>query len=299
MVLSIIIVNWNTRELLAQCLASIYANPPQGSFEVIVVDNGSTDDSLGMVCTAFPQAHIIRNGKNVGFARANNVGIEHSQGEYILLLNSDTLVLPGSLDALLSAAERPMVGVVGPKLLNPDGSFQASGNDFPTLLSEVLLLTGLARWIYGPSFPSYSAQTSSSSRGCDWIGGACLLARRAAVEQVGRLDTTYFMYVEEVDWCYRFRRAGWQVGYCAEAEIIHYGGASASRTTQTQLQRLYASKAHFLARRYGPGTAALFRGAVRLVAVCQAARWWTGSKLGYARAHDKTAAYWGLARVEL
>ena len=180
------------------------------------------------------------------------------------MLNSDTQVLPGSLTALLDCVtSNPTAGIVGGRLLNPDGSFQAGGTDFPTLLSELFLLAGVARWVYSPYFPSHAHEESKATRHCDWVGGACLLARRAAIETVGLLDGGYFMYAEEVDWCYRMRQAGWDVLYCAEAPIIHRGGGSAGRVSVQQLQRLYACKARCLERSAGTWAARRFRAGVR------------------------------------
>jgi GT2 family glycosyltransferase len=298
--LSIVVVNWNTRDLLGQCLESIYAYPPDAAFEVLVVDNGSMDASCEMVRERFPRVHLIPNRQNVGFARANNQAIHTSTGAYLLLLNSDAQILPGALNALLYCARGDAsVGIVGGKLLNADGSFQAGGNAFPTLWSELLLLTGLARRVYSAYFPSYPPRASEHTRSCDWVGGACLLARREAIETVGLLDETYAMYVEEVDWCYRVRAAGWKIVYCAEGQVIHHGGKSADRVSPLQLQRLYSSKARFLERRLGALAAGVFRASVRAVAVVQALRWQFASRGGRPACEDRVRAYLSLARVEL
>jgi len=316
--LSIIIVNWNTRDLLAQCLESVAGRQmsvvrhqssdtndrPTGdrllTTDIWVVDNASSDGSAQMVRERFPWVRLIESEENVGFARANNQAILASKGEYVLLLNSDTQVLPNSLAALLGcAADHPTAGIIGGKLLNPDGSFQAGGNDFSTFWSELLLLTGMARWFYSPYFPSYPPQESNTTRHCDWVGGACLLARRVAIETVGLLDERYFMYVEEVDWCYRMHQAGWEVLYCAEAPIIHYGGRSAERHSIGQLQLLYASKARFLEYSAGIGIAQLFWASVRLVALVQAIRWYMAGPLRKTNSRDKASAYLQLARSKL
>jgi N-acetylglucosaminyl-diphospho-decaprenol L-rhamnosyltransferase len=298
--LSIVIVNWNTRQLLAECLASVYAHPPGCEFEVVVADNGSTDGSCDMVRQRFRQARLIENRDNLGFARANNRAIRASSGQYILLLNSDTRVLPGSLTALVRCADdHPDAGVVGGKLLNPDGSFQSGGGVFPTIRSELALLTGTARWFFSPYFPSYPPMGSQVTRPCDWVGGGCLLARRIACAHVGLLDEGYFMYSEEVDWCYRMRQAGWGVLFCADAAVLHYGGGSAKRSSFQQMHRLYASKVRFLAQHRGDKAARLFRASVRLIALAQASRWFALGCLGVGEGRTRALAYLRLAQCSV
>jgi N-acetylglucosaminyl-diphospho-decaprenol L-rhamnosyltransferase len=283
MKLSIIIVNWNTCDLLAQCLDAVYAYPPQGSFDIWVVDNGSTDGSQKMLADRFPQVELIQNQENVGFARANNQAIRASQGEYVLLLNSDALVLFDTLQRLVDFADsHPKAGIVGGQCLNPDGSFQASFNHFPTVFSESLLLFGLAEHIYSPSFPSAAPEESQQSRPCDWVGGACLMARRAALSEIGLLDEGYFMYVEETDWCYRVVKDGWQVFYCAEAKVLHYGGQSASRASAQQRLRLYESKARYFRLHHGRRAELLFRRSARISALLKSVYWFGKSLLNRA-----------------
>lgn len=227
MLLSIIVVNWNTRDLLAQCLKSVYAHPPDGEFEVIVVDNGSVDGSVTMVREAFPRVHLIENNENLGFARGNNQGIEISQGEYILLLNSDAILLENTIDPMILVMEsNPETALIGPKVLNPDKSFQSSYARFPTLMREFLEHFGLAKRIWGYYYPSAGPEASHEPRVVDWVSGACLLARHSAIKQVGSLDGSIMMYGEEVDWCYRMKKAHWAIRFCPEASVLHYGSQS-------------------------------------------------------------------------
>ncbi len=227
MILSILIVNWNTRDLLAQCLDSIIANPPACEYEIIVVDNASADGSVAMVRRRFPQVVLIENSNNAGFTQANNQAIDASGGQYFLLLNSDTVALPSTFNPLLAMMEsNPNVGAVGPMLLNPDRTFQASYADFPALINELLALFGLAKRFWGPHYPSFDLASSQQSRAVDWVGGACLLVRKSCIDHVGLLDESIVMYGEEVDWCYRMKEMGWQVMYCAESNVIHFGGQS-------------------------------------------------------------------------
>ncbi len=249
--LSVIIVNWNTRDLLDQCLRSIYSTSQDLVFETLVVDNGSADDSLAMVRQHFPQVRLVENQANVGFARANNQGIRLSQGRYVLLLNSDTIVLPHALKEMVRFGDtRPDAGIVGCKLLNGDGSLQESWASFPTFWSEVLGRNFRARRLVGKMLLTYEV---------DWVGGACLLARRAAIDEVGLLDESYFMYSEETDWCFRMTQQGWKVYYLPDVEVVHLGGGSASRANVIQLVRLYESKIRFFRKHYGARQAGLLR----------------------------------------
>lgn len=260
--LSIIIVNWNTRDLLARCLTSLYAGPsfaPFVAFETFVVDNASTDGSAAMVRERFPWVRLIENRENVGFARANNQAIRESgacpapgrRSRYLLLLNPDTEVRSGALEALVRFMdEHPEAGAAGARLLNPDGSLQPSCSPFPTLGREFWRLFHLdafrplahynmARW--DPKAP----------RTVDAVQGACIILRWEALEQVGLLDEDYFIYTEEVDLCYRLRRTGWQVYWAPEAAVIHYGGQSTQQMRGEMFLRLYASKVLYFRKHHG------------------------------------------------
>lgn len=258
--LAIIIVNWNVRDLLRRCLASLRVALDAAGLdaEVIVVDNGSTDGSVEAIRARFPTVKLIANERNVGFAGANNQGIRASTGHYALLLNSDTIAPPGSIERLVRFAdERERAGMVGGLLLNPDGTFQYSFADFPTLASELLSASGLGERLISRSFPSYPPTLSHRSRRVAVIPGACMLARRSALEQVGLMDEGYFMYSEEPDWCLRMDRAGWEVWYVADAPIIHYGGQSTRQVRHEMQQALYRSKVRFFKLHYGALQAAI------------------------------------------
>ena len=249
--LSIIIVNWNTSALLLQCLNSIYNSNPRCSFEIIVVDNGSRDDSISMIETHFQSVIILKNDRNQGFARANNQGLSIAQGRYFMLLNSDTIVLPGAIDKLIETSDRnPELGVVGPQILNMDGTVQKSWASFPSFFSE-LIGQNLRRRTPVISFPhAYEV---------DWITGACMLVRARTVSEVGMLDDGYFMYSEETDWCLRIKKKGWKIWYFADAEIYHLGGGSAKRTSLLQLSLLYQNKIRYFDKFYGTTQATLLR----------------------------------------
>ena len=251
--LAIIVVNWNTRDLLEQCLQSVYATVKGILFEVYVVDNGSTDGSAEMVRSSFSKVRLIQNKDNVGFVRANNQAIELSQGRYVLLLNSDTRVLPGSLNTIIQLMDdNSRVGIAGVRLLNSDGSFQASYTPFPTLWREFLMLSTLGRRILHPHFPSCGPKTEKGAQRIKgYLEGAFLMARRGAVNKVGGLDERIFMYAEDVDWCYRFHQAGWEIWYLPQAPIIHHGGQSSKKRPGRMEAELYRSRVYFFSKHYG------------------------------------------------
>lgn len=250
--LSISIVNWNTGALLRSCLESVFATARNPGVEVVVVDNGSTDGSPALVERAFPDVTLIRNATNQGFARANNQAIQASSGRYILLLNSDAVLLPDAARTLVEFLDsHPDAGAAGGILLNPDGSFQSSYMDFPSVLGETLLLTGLSRWLLPATFPSHGEDESWKARPVDWVSGAFLMVRREALDAVGMLDDDYFMYTEEVDWCYRMWRHDWAVYTVPSARVIHHGGGTSRRVPERKRAQLYQSKRLFMRKHYG------------------------------------------------
>ena len=249
--LLIVIVNWNTSELLIQCLESIFFAESGLTLEAVVVDNGSTDNSVQAISNRFPQVRIIANDRNLGFAMANNQGIRVGEARYYLILNSDTIVRPKSLDMLVHYADEHLeVGMVGPKLLNMDGTLQESWAEFPTFWSE---LTGK------PIRKRYPVDDALIAYNVDTILGACMLVRDEVVKTIGMLDDDYFMYSEEIDWCYRIKVGGWHIHYYPAAEIYHIGGASASMNTIRQLSLLYQNKILFFKKHYGNFKAVILR----------------------------------------
>lgn len=258
--LSIIVLNWNTRQMLVDCLSSVQTAVANLACEVVVVDNGSTDGSQTMLLRHFPDVHLIQNDENVGFARANNQAMTASQGRYMLLFNSDAIATPGAIQSLLDLARtQPRAGIVGAQLVNRDGSFQASHTSFPTLWQEFLMLTGLGRLFYGQWYPSHSPEEEKGPQTVDYVEGACLLVRREAFEDVGGLDESYFMYAEEVDWCHTMRERGWQVWYQPEAKVIHLGGGSSRNRRPQREADLYRSRVQFFRKHYGDRAAWLLK----------------------------------------
>jgi N-acetylglucosaminyl-diphospho-decaprenol L-rhamnosyltransferase len=241
---SIVIVNWNTRNLLLECLASIQAYSSQ--CEVVVVDNGSTDGSVSALRSEFPNVIVIDRAKNEGYARANMAGFRAASGEYILFLNSDTLIPNGAIDNLVAFLEcRPRIAACGPRLLQPDGKAQpfAFGND-PTL--RYLLARACAR--IGMRAPLHDWETSEVQN-VDWVSGACLLIRRSAFEQIGGFDEQMFMYFEDNDICLRLRKAGWGVAYNPHVAIAHIGGASLCDSSRRR-RYYYQSLRYFFSKHY-------------------------------------------------
>ncbi len=213
--ISIIIVNWNTRDVLCDCLRTLYQQAGGIDFEVIVVDNASTDSSAEMVKVRFPNVILIENHENRGFAAANNQGMAIARGRYVLLLNSDTVVPDDTMPKMVAFAyNHPEAAVVGCRVLNPDGTLQPTCFMFPSLLNMVLSSTYLYKLFPGSKFFGRERMTwwdRNDAREVDVVTGCFMLVRREAIEQIGLLDEYFFMYGEETDWCYRFKQAGWKV----------------------------------------------------------------------------------------
>jgi GT2 family glycosyltransferase len=243
--LSIIVINWNTRDLLSQCLRSVFGVAVGCHFEIIVVDNASADGSPQMVEADFPQVLLLKNSTNRGFAAANNQGIERAQGEFILLLNPDTIVLPGALDRLVEFSKaHPDAGAVGGKLLNHDGTLQVSCGHFPTLLNMATESLGLSRLFpHNRLFARFKMTywNHDAVREVDQPQGAHLCFRRAVLDQVGLLDERFFMYFEEVDLCLRIRNAGWRIYFTPDSQIIHLGGQSSLQNLDARITERYRS----------------------------------------------------------
>ena len=262
--ISIIIVSWNTRELLAGCLRSVYETANDLRFEVFVVDNASTDGSVAMVRGWFPQVHLIENQENVGFAQANNQAIRQSRGCYVLLLNSDTEVYPVSLETMVRfMEEHPQSGGCGPRLLNPDGSLQASCHPMLTTTREFWRLVFLDR-LWPRATYVQERWALDRTHPVEVLKGACFLLRRAALDQVGLLDERYFMYTEEMDLCYRLLQAEWQLWWVPEAIVKHYGEASSTQMAEAMYVELYRSKVQFHRRFGGTDRANRFKRLIRI-----------------------------------
>ncbi len=227
---SVIIVNWNTRDLLDACLQSMSMKVGTAPMDIVVVDNGSTDGSVDLVQSRYPHVRLVANECNRGFAAANNQAIQDTSGRYVLLLNSDTVVLGDVLRRSVEYMDnQPDVGAMGCRVLNPDGTLQRTCFMFPSLVNLTLLTLGVEnlRW---PRFVGRRKMLDwdrDTERDVDVVTGCYLLVRRDVIDQVGMLDESFFFYGEEADWCRRMRNAGWKVRFAPVGEIIHHGGASA------------------------------------------------------------------------
>lgn len=251
---SVIIVNWNTRDILCNCLQSVYEQAGEVDFEVIVIDNASTDGSVEMVKKDFPQVDLIENSKNRGFAAANNQGMAIAHGRYVLLLNSDTIVLDGAIQKTVEFADQQAaMAVVGCKVLNPDRTIQATCFMFPSLLNLLLSATYLYKLFPRSRFFGRERMLwwdRNDVREVEVVTGCFMLVRREAIEQVGVMDEAFFMYAEETDWCYRFKKAGYRSLFFPGAQIIHLGGQSSTKVKVRMLIELRLSVLRFCRGHY-------------------------------------------------
>ncbi len=248
---AVVLVSWNTREVLADAIRSVEVHGEGLAGRIIVVDNNSSDGSATMVREDFPEVTVIENTANMGFGSANNRGVGVAIEPYVLLLNSDAELLTNTLTALVDELDRyTTAAAVGARLVFSDGSFQASFADFPKLWDEIGVLFALPRQMRGASFPTYSESDSRTSCEADWVGAACVLVRRTAFEDIGGFDPSFHMYSEEVDLCRRLRSAGWTIRYSPDAVARHHGGQSTTQRAGEQPALLWGSRLRYH-RRYG------------------------------------------------
>jgi GT2 family glycosyltransferase len=250
MELSIIIVNWNTQELLEKCLDSVISDIGGIESEIIVVDNASKDGSVEMLQGRFPRVNLIVNRENPGFARANNQAIQMSKGRYVLLLNPDTIVKPGAVGCLLQYLKNlPGSGVAGPCLRNPDGSLQVSAYPRPRLFNEFWRMFHLdVIWPYA-NYPMHRWNVKQI-REVDVLLGACMLLPRQALDSAGLFDESFFMYSEEVDLCRRLQLSGWKLFWVPMAEVVHYGAQSTKQVAEEMFLQLYHGKVQYFRKHY-------------------------------------------------
>jgi GT2 family glycosyltransferase len=252
---SIIIVNWNTKQLLQDCLTSVYERAGEVDYEIIVVDNASTDGSAEMIKIDFRQVILIENTENRGFAAANNQGMAVAKGRYVLLLNSDTVVLDNVIaNTVRFADENPQAAVAGCRVLNPDRTLQRTCFMFPSILNMLLSSTYLYKLFPKNRFFGREQMTwwdRSDVRKVDVVTGCFMLVRREAIEQVGVMDERFFMYGEETDWCYRFWKKGWTVMFAPVGQIIHFGGQSTAKRPVAMIVQLRLSILKFIRKHYG------------------------------------------------
>ncbi len=254
--LSVVVVSYNVRDLLRACLRSVrdsLALSPGLTAEVWVVDNASSDGSAAMVAREFPEVRLIARSVNPGFAEANNTAIRQSAGRHVLLLNPDTVVLRDALgQAVRFLDEHPSVGVVGARLLNPDGTRQHSCFRFPTLAMSFLDFFPINHRLVNSRLNGrYPSRADGRAYPIDHPLGAFFAVRREAIERVGLLDEGFYIYCEEIDWALRIRKAGWEAYYVPTAEAIHYGGQSTRQFRGRMLVELHRSRFRLFRKHYG------------------------------------------------
>jgi GT2 family glycosyltransferase len=244
-------VSWNAKAFLLKCIESVYRQGFSASAEIIVVDNASTDGSPEAIMDAYPGVRLIRNNDNQGFARANNLGILASNGDYIFLINSDVVVLDGCFAKMVHYMDsHERVGVLGPRILGSDGQTQRSCMGYPSLWNEfsrALALDSIfpRSRLFGSQLMTFWSH--DETRPVEVINGCFWMVRRRAVEQVGLLDERFLIYSEDVDWCRRFNDGGWEVVFFADAEAVHYGGASSANSpVKFYVEKLRANHQYWL-----------------------------------------------------
>jgi len=265
MKLSILIVTWNVKNDLLNCLRSIEENRPGDEYEVIVVDNASADDTVSVLKRDFPNVELIANTETRGFSAANNQAIKIAKGEYVLLLNPDTAVHPRSLDNLIKVLdEKPTAGACGPRLIDPDGTTHPSVGYVPTFRS---LLYGKTFFRSLGIFRSHYKKLTANKLNYDrqseveQLSGAALMVRRSVIEQIGALDENFFLYYEDADLCLRIRKAGWKILYVPKAVVTHIGGVSSEQIPLAKYIMLYKSLFVYL-RKYRGRLATAFFGVI-------------------------------------
>lgn len=253
--ISVVIVNWNTKELLLECLKSLFETVRDLSFEVWLADNASSDGSVEAIKDSYPAVRIIQNDRNLGFARANNLAFRNMSGRYAVLLNTDTVLTKGAIRTLHDFMEStPQAGLACGQLLNSDGSKQNSMSNFPSLLS-LLLNETLLRILFPRKFPSKREEYSAPLE-IDSCIGACMIARKKAMDDVGLLDERFFFFLEETDWALRMKREGWKVYFVPGARIFHHQGRSVGHGVKSR--KIFYTSRYAYFRKWHPRLYPLF-----------------------------------------
>ncbi len=249
---SVIILTYNTLSLTRACLRSVYASQRRITVETIVVDNASTDHTTECLQTEFPNAHFIMNSANLGFSRGNNVGLQAASGRYLLLLNSDTEVQPGALEAMITFMdEHPDAGACGPMLMNVDGTLQPSGRALPSVWSVFVGMTKLYR-LWKAGFYVQRGRDYTQIARVGEVSGAALLVRHEAYQKVGGLDPNLFAYYEDVDWCKRISQAGYWVYYVPQAKVMHRWEGTSRSVSELSYRAGQNSQRYYFAKHHGP-----------------------------------------------
>lgn len=254
--LTVIILNFNTKELLNSCLKSILSKNWKHKVEVVVVDNASSDGSVVLVKKNFPKIKIIESDKNLGFTGGNNLGLREAKSKYVLLLNSDTEVLDNSLDNLIDFMDRSDYGISSCKLTDGEGNFQPNAGELPAPLPIFLWLSGLDDILrkiipLSSSYQERDKKYYTDEREVGWVSGAAMMVKNQVFQKIGYLDENIFMYGEDVEYCLRAKRSGFKIGWTKMAEIIHYGGKSSNHPQYHQWTGEFRGLLYIYQKYYG------------------------------------------------
>lgn len=306
---SVIIVSWNVASLLRNCLESLKRAQESAisagtTWEIIVVDSASKDETVALLKQEYPEVSLFAQQENVGFTRGNNIGLAAARGCYLLLLNPDTEVCGDAIQQMVRFLEaHPQVGIVGPHTLNTDGSTQSSRRRFLNRRLLFLESTWLQSWAPQRWFAEFyvSDPPDAATLEVDWVQGSALMARRAVYEQIGGLDEQFVMYFEEQDWCRRAKARGWQIWYLGDAKIIHHGGKSSDQIGAFKHIHYQRSRIHYARKYYGETFAVLLRIYLRLLYSWQIGLEALKAALGSQRAmrRERIRTYWQVLRAPL
>jgi GT2 family glycosyltransferase len=255
--LAIVIVNYNTKDITMDCLRSVFRNPPSGSFKVWLVDNASSDGSTEQIEKSFPQVKLIRSSKNLGFAGGNNLALKkvYKNAKYCLLLNTDTIVYPHAFDRLADFAENKGFAIASCKLISPDKSFQPNTGSLPGLFPAFFWLSGIddivKKFVPLPSYHQESRKYYAKDRQVGWVSGSVMLVRSDVFAKIGFLNDEIFMYGEDVDFCWRAKKAGFKIGWTKSARIMHIGGASSDKPKFKQWSGEFKGLFYLYRKNYG------------------------------------------------
>ena len=307
--ISIIIVNWNVRDLLDKCLASLLEAQEGGdpsderrpALEIIVVDCNSQDDSAAMIRERYPTVKLLQQSENIGFTRGNNLGMRAATADTLMLLNPDTEVFAGALMTMLAyIRQQPAVGILGPHTLNTDGSHQSTRRRFPTLLTGLFESAWLSILAPASVFDSYFMRDTDDDAilEVDWAQGSALMLRREVWQEIGELDEGYVMYSEELDYCKRAKEAGWKVMYHGGAKIQHHGGRSSEQVAAFKQIQFHTSKLRYFRKHHGDRHYALLRVMILAQFCWQLILEFVKACIGHKRAlrQERIKTYWQVLR---
>lgn len=291
--LTIIILNFNTKDLTIDCLSSIFKQKWTIDMRVVVVDNASTDGSVAEIRKRFLKVSIISSNSNLGFSGGNNLGLKKylRQSKYFLLLNSDTIIKDSSIESLLNFSKKNNYAISSCKLLSIDGSFQPNAGELPKIFNLFVWLSGLddilRRLVRIPSYQERNKIYYKKDREVGWVSGTAMLIKSSLIEQIGYLDAKIFMYAEDVDYCWRVKRAGFKVGWTNKTEIIHIGGASSNHAKGSQWLGEYRGLIYLYKKYYGNISSLLLKNLIRIFILVRILAFYIVGKPSYSQTYAK------------